>query len=37
MMDYYVLEKSSLFSGVPAAELREDLEETPHHIQCLFC
>ena len=28
MMDYYVLEKSSLFSGVPAAELREDLEET---------
>lgn len=34
MMDYYVLEKSSLFSGVPAAELREDLEETPHHIQC---
>ena len=34
MMDYYVLEKSSLFSGVPAAELREDLEGTPHHIQC---
>lgn len=33
-MDYYVLEKSSLFSGVPAAELREDLEGTPHHIQC---
>ena len=34
MMDYYVLEKSSLFSGVPAVELREDLEGTPHHIQC---
>ena len=34
MMDYYVLEKSTLFSGVPAAELREDLEGTPHHIQC---
>ena len=34
MMDYYVLEKSSLFSGVSAAELREDLEGTPHHIQC---
>lgn len=34
MMDYYVLEKSSLFSGVPTAELREDLEGTPHHIQC---
>ena len=33
-MDYYVLEKSSLFSGVPAAKLREDLEGTPHHIQC---
>ena len=34
MMDYYVLEKSTLFSGVPAVELREDLEKTPHHIQC---
>ena len=33
-MDYYVLEKSTLFSGVPAVELREDLEKTPHHIQC---
>ena len=33
-MDYSALEKSSLFSGVPAADLRKDLEETPHHIQC---
>ena len=33
-MDYSVLEKSTLFSGVPAAELRIVLEETPHHIQC---
>ncbi|MBR2761914.1 MAG: Crp/Fnr family transcriptional regulator [Solobacterium sp.] len=33
-MDYSVLEKSILFSGVPAAELRAALEETPHHIQC---
>ena len=33
-MDYSVLEKSTLFSGVPAAELRAALEETPHHIQC---
>ena len=33
-MDYSVLEKSTLFSGVPAAELRTVLEETPHHIQC---
>lgn len=33
-MDYSVLEKSTLFSGVPAAELRALLEETPHHIQC---
>ena len=33
-MDYSVLEKSTLFSGVPAAELRTALEETPHHIQC---
>ena len=29
-----MLEKSTLFSGVPAAELRTALEETPHHIQC---
>ena len=33
-MDYSVLEKSPLFSGIPAAELRELLETTPHHIQC---
>lgn len=33
-MDYSVLEKSTLFSGVPAAELRTALEGTPHHIQC---
>ena len=33
-MDYSVLEKSTLFSGVPAAKLRAALEETPHHIQC---
>ena len=33
-MDYSVLAKSTLFSGVPAAELRTALEETPHRIQC---
>ena len=33
-MDYSVLEKSTLFSGVPTVELRTALEETPHHIQC---
>ena len=33
-MDYPVLEKSALFSGVPAKELRDDLEAVPHHIQC---
>ena len=33
-MDYSVLEKSTLFSGVPAKELRDDLEAAPHHIQC---
>ena len=33
-MDYPVLEKSTLFSGVPAKELRDDLEAAPHHIQC---
>lgn len=32
-MDYSVLEKSALFSGVPAAELRAALEETPHRIR----
>lgn len=33
-MDYSVLETSSLFRGIPAKELRNDLEKTPHHIQC---
>ena len=33
-MNYSVFEKSTLFSGVPAAELRTVLEEAPHHIQC---
>ena len=33
-MDYSVLETSSLFAGIPAKELRDDLEKTPHHIQC---
>jgi CRP-like cAMP-binding protein len=33
-MDYSVLEKSTLFQGVPASILREDLETTAHHIQC---
>lgn len=33
-MDYSVLERSTLFKGVSAIELREVLERTPHHIQC---
>ena len=33
-MDDSVLEKSVLFSGVSAANLRSCLERTPHHIQC---
>lgn len=33
-MDYSVLERSTLFKGVPAQELRNVLESTPHHIQC---
>ena len=33
-MDYSVLEKSVLFAGVPVAELRSNLEDTPHNIQC---
>ncbi len=33
-MDYSVLEKSDLFSGISAADLRVVLEEIPHHIQC---
>ena len=32
-MDDSVLEKSTLFRGVPAKELRDDLETVPHHIQ----
>ena len=33
-MDYSVLEKSTLFKGIPAKDLRENLEQTTHHIQC---
>ena len=33
-MDYSVLEKSVLFHGIPAKDLRETLESVPHHIQC---
>ena len=33
-MDYSVLERSTLFRGIPAQELRNVLESTPHHIQC---
>ncbi len=33
-MDLSVLEKSALFAGIPAAELREDLAAAPHRIQC---
>ena len=33
-MDYSVLEKSSLFKGIPAKDLRAALETTRHHIQC---
>lgn len=33
-MDYSVLERSALFKGVSAKELRDVLEATPHHIQC---
>ena len=33
-MDYSVLEKSVLFNRIPASDLREILEQTPHHIQC---
>ncbi len=32
-MDYTVLEKSALFSGIPAKELCNDLNTVPHHIQ----
>ena len=33
-MDYSVLERSTLFRGVTASDLRGVLEQTPHHIQC---
>lgn len=33
-MDYSVLEKSPLFRGLSAEELRQVLQEAPHHIQC---
>ena len=33
-INYSVLEKSSLFKGIPAKELQECLETVPHHIQC---
>ena len=33
-MNYSVPERSPLFKGIPARELREVLEATPHHIQC---
>ena len=33
-MDYSVLERSTLFKGIPAKELRDTLETVPHHIQC---
>ena len=32
-MEYSVLEKSVLFTGVPANELRENLTTVPHRIQ----
>ncbi len=33
-MDFTVLEKSVLFRGIPAKDLRKTLESVPHHIQC---
>ncbi|MBR1931547.1 MAG: Crp/Fnr family transcriptional regulator [Lachnospiraceae bacterium] len=33
-MDYSVIEKSTLFKGIPAKELRTVLKSIPHHIQC---
>lgn len=32
-MDYTVLEKSALFSGIPTEDLFDDLNSVPHHIQ----
>ena len=33
-MDYSVLEKSTLFHGIPASELRAALASSSHHVQC---
>ena len=33
-MDYSILEKSTMFKGIPTKELRATLEKVPHHIQC---
>ena len=33
-MDYSMLESSSLFQGIQAKDLRDDLEKIPHPIQC---
>ena len=33
-MDYSVLNKSVLFSGIPANEVRSAMESVPHHIEC---
>ena len=33
-MDYSTLKNSSLFQGISAKDLRDDLEKIPHHIQC---
>ena len=33
-VDYSVLEKNTLFSGLSAKTIREVLEAVPHHIQC---
>lgn len=33
-MNHAILEKSTLFKGIPAKELRSILETIPHHIQC---
>ena len=32
-MDYSALKKSTLFLGIPADQLCDDLEDVPHHIQ----
>ena len=33
-MDYSTLENSSLFQGIPAKDLRDDLEKIPHPVHC---